>query len=86
MRSMRSTAHEAVRSLALGLGGAGTRAGGVENLFKNQSEDQFATRVEIHGTIESKETSAWQAIGAVLHNAFMQAFEPSFERLRERRD
>ena len=61
-------------------------AGGVENIFKNHSEDQFATRVEIHGTIESKETSAWQAITGVLHNAFVQAFKPSFERLPERRD
>ncbi|HVV98625.1 MAG TPA: DUF748 domain-containing protein [Rhodanobacteraceae bacterium] len=61
-------------------------AGGVENLFKNQKEDQFATRVEIHGTIESRETSTLQAIGAVLHNAFVQAFRPQFERLPEKRD
>ncbi|HJT97131.1 MAG TPA: DUF748 domain-containing protein [Rhodanobacteraceae bacterium] len=61
-------------------------AGGVENLFKNQSENQFATRVEIHGTIESRQTSAWQAIVAVLHNAFVQAFRPQFEELPEKRD
>jgi hypothetical protein len=61
-------------------------AGGVENLFKNQKEDQFATRVEIHGTIESRETSTLQAIAAVLHNAFVEAFRPRFERLPEKRD
>ena len=61
-------------------------AGGVENLFKNQKEDQFATRVEIHGTIQSRKTSTLQAIAAVLHNAFVQAFRPQFERLPEKRD
>jgi hypothetical protein len=60
-------------------------ADGIQNLFKNQSEDQFATRVEIHGTIESKEMSAWEAIAGVLHNAFVQAFRPQFERLPEKR-
>jgi hypothetical protein len=61
-------------------------AGGIQNLFKNHSEDQFATRVPIHGTIEQKDVSTLDAIGGVLHNAFVQAFRPSFEKLPEKRD
>lgn len=61
-------------------------AGGVQNLFKNHSEDQFATRVQIHGTIENKDLSTWEAIVAVLHNAFVQAFRPTFEKLPEKRN
>ena len=61
-------------------------AGGVQNLFKNQSENQFATRVQIHGTLNQRDISAWDAITGVLHNAFVQAFRPTFENLRERRE
>ncbi|MBN8726924.1 MAG: DUF748 domain-containing protein [Xanthomonadales bacterium] len=59
-------------------------AGGIENLFKNQRLDQFATRVEIHGRIGDTKTSAWQAIVAILRNAFVEAFKPKFERLPTR--
>lgn len=61
-------------------------AGGIQNLFKNQSEDQFATRVEIHGTIERRDISVLEAIGGILHNAFVEAFKPTFEDLPEKRD
>lgn len=59
-------------------------AGGIQNLFKNQHFDQFATRVEIHGRVGDTKTSAWQAIVAILRNAFVQAFKPQFERLPTR--
>ncbi len=61
-------------------------AGGVQNLFKNHGEDQFATRVEIHGTVYSKGIYPLEAIGAVLQNAFVQAFRPTFEKLPEKHD
>ena len=60
-------------------------AGGVQNLFKNHGEDQFATRVEIHGTVGSRDISTWDAIVGVLHNAFVEAFRPTFEKLPEKR-
>lgn len=56
-------------------------AGGIQNLFKNQSKKQFATRVEIHGQIGDTQTSAWQAIVSILHNAFVQAYKAKFEGL-----
>ncbi|MEP7098813.1 MAG: DUF748 domain-containing protein [Dokdonella sp.] len=59
-------------------------AGGIENVFKNQKNDQFATRIEIHGEIGDSKTSTWQAIIAVLHNAFVGAFRPQFENLSKR--
>ncbi len=59
-------------------------AGGVQNLFKNQQEDQFATRIELSGRIGNTNTSAWSAIVAVLRNAFVQAFKPRFEDLPTR--
>ena len=59
-------------------------AGGIQNLFKNQSENQFATRVEIHGTTKSRDISTWEAIVGILHNAFVEAFKPTFERLPKR--
>jgi len=61
-------------------------AGGLQNLFKNHSEDQFATRVEIHGTMGSRDISTWDAIVGILHNAFVEAFRPTFEKLPEKRD
>lgn len=59
-------------------------AGGIENLFKNQTEDQFATRIEIQGSTEDAQTNTWQAIVAILHNAFVEAFRPQFEQLPTR--
>ena len=61
-------------------------AGGIQNLFKNLGEDQFATRVEIHGSIESKTINPLEAIAGVLHNAFVQALRPTFEKLPEKRN
>lgn len=58
--------------------------GGVENLFKNQSNDQIATRVEIQGEIGDVETSTWEAIVGILKNAFVKAYQPQFEDLPER--
>lgn len=56
-------------------------AGGIENLFKNQEKNQFATRVEIHGRTGDADASAWQAIVAVVRNAFVEAYRPQFENI-----
>lgn len=56
----------------------------IEDLFKNQEQNQFATRVEISGTIDDAQTSTWEAIRAILVNAFVEAFKPQFEKLPER--
>ena len=60
--------------------------GGIQNVFKNQSRDQFATRVQIHGSLENKNISVWDAVIGILRNAFVEAYRPTFEKLPERRD
>lgn len=60
--------------------------GGIQQLFKNQSEDQFATRIPIHGSIADKKISGWEAIIGILRNAFVEAYRPIFEKLPERPD
>jgi len=54
--------------------------GGGETLLKNQRKDQFATRIELSGTITQQKVSPLQAFVAILRNAFVQAFTPRFER------
>lgn len=53
--------------------------GGSETLLKNQSKDQFATRVALSGSVQQQNISAFQAFLAILRNAFVQAFNTSFE-------
>lgn len=59
-------------------------AEGVAKLFKNQSKDQFATRVPISGSIDSKNVSASEAILGILRNAFIEAYKPNLEHLTNR--
>ncbi|KAF1007632.1 MAG: hypothetical protein GAK28_01589 [Luteibacter sp.] len=59
-------------------------AEGVTKVFKNQSKDQFATRVPISGTIDDRSVSTLQAIVGILRNAFVQAYKPNLEHLTER--
>lgn len=54
--------------------------GGGQTLLKNQRKDQFATRVELSGTISDQDVSPFQAFIAVLRNAFIEAFTARFER------
>lgn len=54
--------------------------GGSETLLKNQRRDQFATRVELSGSVHNQQTSAFQAFIAILRNAFVEAFTPRYER------
>ncbi|HLT03533.1 MAG TPA: DUF748 domain-containing protein [Pseudomonas sp.] len=57
--------------------------GGGQTLLKNQRKDQFATRVELSGTIRDQDVSPFQAFLAILRNAFVEAFTARFERSLE---
>lgn len=57
--------------------------GGGQTLLKNQRADQFATRIELSGSLRQREISPLQAFIAILQNAFVEAFSPSFERTPE---
>ncbi len=48
-------------------------------LFENQSESQFATRVEFSGQIGDADTDQWSTLVGVFRNAFVEAFEPQFD-------
>ena len=54
--------------------------GGASHLFKNRSTQQVATKVELKGKLTGPDISTWQAIVQVLHNAFIQAILPGFDR------
>lgn len=57
--------------------------GGGQTVLKNQRKDQFATRIELSGTLEQPDISPLQAFATILRNAFVQAFTPRFERALE---
>lgn len=52
---------------------------GVQNLFKNQSADQFGTRVTLSGNLKHEDVSLWQALTGILRNAFVKAFQPRYD-------
>ncbi|HXB13824.1 MAG TPA: DUF748 domain-containing protein, partial [Bacteroidia bacterium] len=52
----------------------------VTNIFSNHSHNQqFATRIPIHGTFKSPKPDSWAAIGGILKNAFVQALTPTLD-------
>ncbi|WP_341780863.1 DUF748 domain-containing protein [Ectopseudomonas mendocina] len=59
---------------------------GTETLLKNQRRDQFATRVELSGSVHNQQTSAFQAFIAILRNGFVEAFTPRYERRPPQQD
>src|SRR4029077_5227927 len=54
--------------------------GGASPLFKNSSTQQVATKVDLTGKLTSPGASTWQAIAQILHNAFIEAILPGFDR------
>lgn len=56
---------------------------GGQEVLQNQRKDQFATRIELSGSLDNAEMSAFQAFIAILRNAFVEAFTPRFERALE---
>lgn len=52
---------------------------GGQEVLQNQQKDQFATRIELSGSLDNAEMSAFQAFLAILRNAFVEAFTPRFE-------
>jgi hypothetical protein len=54
--------------------------GGASHIFKNRSTQQVATKVDLSGKLTGPDVSTWQAIVQVLHNAFIEAIIPGFDR------
>ena len=54
--------------------------GTTETVLKNQSKNQFATRVELSGSVHKSDVSAFEAFLQILRNGFVQAFSARYER------
>ena len=51
-------------------------------VFKNHKEDQLATRIDFEGSIENPKVNTLDAIGGILHNAFVKALGPELEKIK----
>ena len=59
--------------------------GGSQQVLQNQKLDQFATRVELSGSVEQADVSSFQAFLGILRNAFVEAFSARFEQVQDER-
>ena len=53
--------------------------GASETALKNQRKNQFATRVELSGSVHQQDISAFEAFLQILRNGFIQAFNARYE-------
>ncbi|QIB67216.1 DUF748 domain-containing protein [Kineobactrum salinum] len=53
--------------------------GALGRLFRNQPENRIASRIEIRGNLDQQDISGWQAFVSALRNAFVDAYEATFE-------
>jgi len=54
--------------------------GATETVLKNQPKNQFATKVELSGSVHKSDVSAFEAVIQILRNGFIQAFNARYER------
>jgi len=54
-------------------------AGGAGELFRNQPEDQVATKIPFEGRLDNPKANIWITISNTLRNAFIQAIQPSID-------
>lgn len=54
--------------------------GATETVLKNQPKNQFATRVELSGSVHKQDISAFEAFLQILRNGFIEAFNARYER------
>lgn len=53
--------------------------GASETVLKNQRKNQFATRVDLSGSVKQQDISAFEAFLQILRNGFVQAFNARYE-------
>jgi len=54
--------------------------GGLGRIFRNQPKERIASQIEIRGSLDQQDISAWQAFTSILRNAFGEAYEARFGR------
>ncbi|MEI9917772.1 MAG: DUF748 domain-containing protein [Bacteroidota bacterium] len=47
----------------------------VQEVFKNQKENQFATKVPVEGNLNNVKTGVWPTVWNIFENAFVRAFD-----------
>lgn len=57
-----------------------TLVAGVLEIFSNQTHDQFATRVDLTGSLDNIETDTWSTLGGIIRNAFVEAMRKGFDK------
>ncbi|SDQ93260.1 protein of unknown function [Pseudomonas sp. UC 17F4] len=60
--------------------------GGSETVLKNQGKNQFATRVELSGSVHKSDISAFEAFLQILRNGFVKAFNARYEQTPPKAD
>jgi len=53
--------------------------GAAGQIFKNQTEDQVATKIPFEGDLKSPDADVWTTVVNVLQNAFVRAIQPSID-------
>ncbi len=53
----------------------------LKTLLTNQDTKQFATQIDIEGTLDEAKIDSWQAVFGVIRNAFVEAVDARFEEL-----
>jgi len=53
--------------------------GGTQAVLKNHNKNQFATRVDLSGSVHRQDISALEAFWEILRNGFVQAFNAKYE-------
>jgi hypothetical protein len=54
-------------------------AGGAGQIFRNQPEDQVATKIPFEGRLDNPRANIWITISNTLRNAFISALQPSLD-------
>ena len=54
-------------------------AGAAGQVFRNQPEDQVATKIPFEGDLNSPDADVWTTVVNVLQNAFIRAIQPSID-------
>jgi hypothetical protein len=55
--------------------------GFLKTLFTNPETKQFATQIDIEGTLDEAKIDSWQAVFGIIRNAFVEALDARFEEL-----
>jgi len=51
----------------------------VGDIFKNQKQEQIATRIPLSGTVDAPDADTWSTIFGIVRNAFLQALQRGVE-------